>query len=152
MLPHKKIFSIPRYFNPAHSLAIKLSLAFALAIGLLGQPQLAIAEKTETTQKPKSAPKSTATKASTAPQKSKAQKAKAKTASPAKPKPAAQTLEIKRTARPSVRPVIPAALLGLSLVSGVTVAASQSNSITVAQTGQHDGDDRFIQLREAFLR
>ena len=152
MLPHKKILSIPRYFNQAHSLAIRLSLAFALAIGLVVQPQLAIAEKTETTQKLKSAPKSTATKASTAPQKPKAQKTKAKTASPAKPQPKPQTLEIKKTERPSIRPVIPAALLGLSLVSGVTVAASQSNTITVAQTGQHDGDDRLIQLREAFLR
>ena len=149
MLPHKKILSIPRYFNQAHSLAIRLSLAFALAIGLVVQPQLAIAEKTETTQKLKSAPKSTATKASTAPQKPKAQKTKAKTASPAKPQPKPQTLEIKKTERPSIRPVIPAALLGLSLVSGVTVAASQSNTITVAQTGQHDGDDRLIQLREA---
>jgi len=45
MLPHKKILSIPRYFNRAHSLAIRLSLAFALAIGLVVQPQLAIAEK-----------------------------------------------------------------------------------------------------------
>lgn len=152
MLPHKKILSIPRYFNRAHSLAIRLSLAFALAIGLVVQPQLAIAEKTETTQKLKSAPKSTATKASTAPQKPKAQKTKAKNASPAKPQPKPQTLEIKKTERPSIRPVIPAALLGLSLVSGVTVAASQSNTITVAQTGQHDGDDRLIQLREAFLR
>ena len=79
------------------------------------------------------------------------QQAKSKPAASAKAKSPGQTPEITQVARPGIKPVIPAALAGLSLVGGVATASSQNNNIAVAQTASHAGDDAFIQLREAFL-
>ena len=80
-------------------------------------------------------------------------KAKAKSATKKKSKQlAAKPVKIVQVTRPGIRPELPAALLGLSMVGGATVATSQSNSVPVPNTADHPGDALITELREAFLR
>lgn len=152
--------------SPGKGFSMKLGFSLGLAIALLGQLMPATAQ---TNPKPSEKPKQSqpskapnqaskpqkpagAAKASIAAKSGPVQKTKSKSAASAKTKAPAPPAEITRVARPGVKPLLPASLAGLSLVGGVTVAASQSNSIAVAQTGSHVGDDLLIQLREAFVR
>jgi len=93
-------------------------------------------------------------KASTAPKQGKSA-AKSKAKAPSSTKSATtsgRSPEITRVMRPGIRPVLPAALAGLSFVGGVAVAATQSHHIDVPQTANHPADDAVIGLREAFVR
>nr|NDG60892.1 hypothetical protein [Betaproteobacteria bacterium] len=72
-------------------------------------------------------------KASTAPKQGKSA-AKSKAKAPSSTKSATtsgRSPEITRVIRPGIRPVLPAALAGLSFVGGVAVAATQSHHIDV---------------------
>lgn len=129
----------PRGFSPFLSLVCVL-LTLALANPCLAQASSKPAGQSSKSQK-KSMPVKKAKPKSPASTKAK----KPKTA-PAKP------VKIIQVARPGVMPEVPAAMLGLSLVGGATVATSKANAISVPNTNEHAADELITQLREAFLR